>query len=151
MWYLFKVRRTFMYIVCIYTYIYINRIGALRHEEKCRRVWSAGDRGRSTEFARERRTKQHHGRFVPGRPLRPSRPLHHRKFRSHYVSTNIISFLNFVVFTLSLTSSFFFMLVCKEEEFWTRFYESCLQHPRHRSSLKFVKGVVRVVSKRAFW
>jgi hypothetical protein len=40
---------------------------------------------------------------------------HQRKFYSHYLSSNIILFLNFFVFTLSLSSSFF-MLVCKEEE-----------------------------------
>ena len=35
----------------------------------------------------------------------------HRKFCSHYFGSNIISFLNLVVFTLSLISSFFYVSV----------------------------------------
>ena len=86
----------------------------LRHEEKCRRLRSAGDRGGSAEFARELRTKQHHGRFVPGRQDAPPPALtahRHRKFCSHYFGSNIISFLNLVVFTLCLISSFLYVSV----------------------------------------
>ena len=76
-----------------------------------------GVRGRSAEFAREQQTKQHHGRFVPEGPLRPSRAATTEN-SSHIILVRTsfhFSTLSYLPFLSSL-HIFFFMLVCKEEE-----------------------------------